>query len=221
MVESHADDGERDALVQRVRETLAPLPPRDAAAIARILAATETAGPRGAASSADVVSLDSRRRRGRWAVAGATLLAAAAAVTLLVRGTNHAIGRTVPTRPGAPIVASRPLPSPDSGIDMRVVGAVADGEAQVPVQFTLDGAAVPEAARVVVVGDFNDWNENVAPLAKLPGTSVWTTTIAVRPGRHTYAFVVDGARWIADPRAPRAADDDFGRVGSVVMVSPR
>jgi hypothetical protein len=33
-----------------------------------------------------------------------------------------------------------------------------------------------------------------------------------------YAFVVNGERWLADPRAPQAADADFGRPGSVIIV---
>ena len=47
---------------------------------------------------------------------------------------------------------------------------------------------------------------------------VWTVTLSVTPGRHVYSFVVDGERWIADPRAPRATDTDFGRPGSVLFV---
>ena len=34
-------------------------------------------------------------------------------------------------------------------------------------------------------------------------------------------FVVDGKTWIADPRAPRAQDSDFGKPGSVLLVTPR
>ncbi len=38
------------------------------------------------------------------------------------------------------------------------------------------------------------------------------------PGRYQYAFVVDGRRFVADPAAPRAVDDDFGQPSSVVTV---
>jgi hypothetical protein len=30
--------------------------------------------------------------------------------------------------------------------------------------------------------------------------------------------VINGKRWLADPRAPRASDSDFGRPGSVMLV---
>jgi hypothetical protein len=36
-------------------------------------------------------------------------------------------------------------------------------------------------------------------------------------GQHQYAFVVDGARWVADPGAP-AVDDGFGRRNSVLSL---
>jgi 1,4-alpha-glucan branching enzyme len=71
---------------------------------------------------------------------------------------------------------------------------------------------------VHVAGDFNGWSTESAPMMRLPGTNVWTVTVPVKPGRHVYSYVVDGTRWIADPRAPRATDSDFGRPGSVVIV---
>jgi hypothetical protein len=45
----------------------------------------------------------------------------------------------------------------------------------------------------------------------------WTATLAVAPGRHAYAFVVDGA-WVTDPRMPATADPDYGRDHSIVVV---
>jgi 1,4-alpha-glucan branching enzyme len=46
---------------------------------------------------------------------------------------------------------------------------------------------------------------------------LWTVTIPLAAGRHRYAFLVNGARWLADPSAPRA-QDDFGAPSSVVTV---
>jgi hypothetical protein len=46
----------------------------------------------------------------------------------------------------------------------------------------------------------------------------WSVALRLVPGRHRYAFVLDGVRWIADPLAPPAPDDDFGSPGSVVTV---
>jgi hypothetical protein len=45
----------------------------------------------------------------------------------------------------------------------------------------------------------------------------WEVQLPLAPGRHVYAFVVDG-EVVADPAAPRAADEDFGVPNSVVLV---
>jgi len=72
------------------------------------------------------------------------------------------------------------------------------------------------ARTLSVVGDFNDWNVAASPMAR--EGELWSVSLPVTPGRHVYAFVVNGTEWIADPRAPRAADADFGRPGSVIIV---
>jgi 1,4-alpha-glucan branching enzyme len=82
------------------------------------------------------------------------------------------------------------------------------------VQFVL---VAPGAKSVALVGDFNDWDAAVTPLRRATG-GAWSTAVKLPAGRHRYAFVVDGVRWIADPAAPPAPDDDFGSPGSVVTV---
>jgi hypothetical protein len=47
----------------------------------------------------------------------------------------------------------------------------------------------------------------------------WTATVLATPGRHLYAFMVDGATLIPDPRAPRVRDLDYGGEASVLMVT--
>lgn len=76
----------------------------------------------------------------------------------------------------------------------------------------------PGAAAVAVVGDFNDWDPGASPLARTQPGGLWAVTIPLAPGRHRYAFVVDGRRWLPDPGAPRAAGDDFDTPSSVVTV---
>jgi hypothetical protein len=51
-----------------------------------------------------------------------------------------------------------------------------------------------------------------------PASGLWSETLALRPGRHVYAFVVDDSVWMRDPRTPAADDADFGRPGSVLLV---
>ena len=82
------------------------------------------------------------------------------------------------------------------------------------VQFVL---TAPKASRVAVVGDFNDWDPSATPLARSDGGS-WIAAIPVSPGRHVYAFIVDGDRWVSDPASPLAPEDDFGIRNSVIVV---
>ena len=75
----------------------------------------------------------------------------------------------------------------------------------------------PTAQRVALVGDFNDWDSDATPLHAAAG-GLWTVTVPLTAGRYTYTFVVDGERWMADPSAPPAPPDDFGRPSSVVTI---
>jgi hypothetical protein len=78
--------------------------------------------------------------------------------------------------------------------------------------------SAPRASRVALVGSFNEWNPVATPLTRDKATGKWVVSLRLPPGRHVYAFVVDGDV-TADPAAPRAADDDFGSTNSVVLVS--
>jgi 1,4-alpha-glucan branching enzyme len=76
----------------------------------------------------------------------------------------------------------------------------------------------PDAKQVALAGDFNDWDASRTRLAKSEHPGVWTADVPLSPGRYSYAFVVDGERWVADPRAPKAVGDDFDRPSSTVTV---
>jgi len=98
---------------------------------------------------------------------------------------------------------SRPAPTPAA--------------ATVTVRFVL---FAPEAQQVALAGTFNQWDPAATPLVRTGAPGVWATTLTLpagRGGQHQYAFVVDGARWVADPSAP-AVDDGFGRQNSVLAL---
>jgi len=122
--------------------------------------------------------------------------AAAAAAVLLTAGAalSRTYGRSHPSSP-APIA---------------LVPATAPGTRFVFV--------APNAKHVALVGDFNLWDPSRAPMHRIGGTDAWEVDLPLQPGRHAYAFVVDGDV-TADPSAPRTAGDDFGRPSSVVLVS--
>jgi hypothetical protein len=75
----------------------------------------------------------------------------------------------------------------------------------------------PQANKVFVVGDFNDWDATKTPMVRTASGGLWTVTLPLTAGRHLYAFVVDGT-WSADPAAPLAPEDGFGDAKSVKIV---
>jgi hypothetical protein len=85
------------------------------------------------------------------------------------------------------------------------------------VEFALNAAT---ARQVTVVGDFNHWDVHATPLRRPATGGRWKAAVPLTPGRHVYAFVVDGVQWVPDPAAPRAVDDDFGSPNSVLTVLP-
>ena len=75
----------------------------------------------------------------------------------------------------------------------------------------------PNAGKVSLVGDFNDWDETRSPMMRADKDGRWSVTLPLSVGRHTYAYVVDGT-WHADPNAPMTGDG-FGHMNSVKLVS--
>jgi hypothetical protein len=160
----------------------------------------------------------SRGGRPLWRSPAGALLAAAsiAGIVALVRAV--AVDGPIPDVPGqhttrhaaghssggtiAP-AASSPTTATPGGERARVA----------KVQFVY---VAPKARKVVVVGDFNDWDPAAAPLTATSG--VWSGEVDVPFGRHDYAFVVDGERWVRDPGAPQAPADEFGNGYSVLVV---
>jgi len=76
----------------------------------------------------------------------------------------------------------------------------------------------PDAKHVAIAGDFNDWDTSKTQLVRDEKHGGWTVAVPLAPGRYNYAFYVDG-KWLADPAAPRAVGDDFGRPSSTVTVN--
>ena len=96
-------------------------------------------------------------------------------------------------------------PAPDTGRDTVHV-----------VRFVFVG----QAREVALVGDFNGWSKDATPLERGGRPGIWTASVALPPGRHEYAFIVDGQHWTADPLAAPNADE-FGTESSVLTVGLR
>ena len=73
------------------------------------------------------------------------------------------------------------------------------------------------AAKVYVVGDFNNWSLRADPLTDTNGDGHWTLLYMLSPGLYEYKFVVDG-KWIPDPQNPNTVPDGFDGVNSVIRI---
>jgi len=56
------------------------------------------------------------------------------------------------------------------------------------VQFML---TAPAASRVALTGDFNGWDPRQIEMTRDSRDGRWAVTLALAPGRHSYAYVVD------------------------------
>ncbi len=84
-----------------------------------------------------------------------------------------------------------------------------------PVVLTLDA---PDARSVELVGDFNRWGREPAPVRAERRGDRWVFRVPLAPGRYQYAFVIDGKKWLPDPDAPGIIPDGFGGRNSVLYV---
>jgi len=111
----------------------------------------------------------------------------------------------------------RPTLSPVPGGEGSTFASVGaeQAEAVVYVQFILDA---PGASSVAVAGDFDEWVGSHT-LEDPDGDGVWSGRIPVKPGVHSYMFIVDGSTWMTDPRAERYAEDGFGNLNAVLAVA--
>jgi hypothetical protein len=233
---------DRDELIDRIVDELKVLPAVPADATARVLARVDAArrgqAPVAAVTddddiiffpaatdeiqivSAPVPATSVGAGRGGWrrrfVVSLPVAIGYALAATVagfLIRGAMPRSGSEVATVTGQGTEAAT-----DAGVPMTQVAGLTNRESQeapVSVQFVLEAQ---RATRVALVGDFNAWDEASMPLVRDSVTGVWSTVVKVIPGRHVYAFVVDGEQWTLDPRAPKTRDADYGTEQSVIVV---
>ncbi len=83
------------------------------------------------------------------------------------------------------------------------------------VTFTI--APTVKASRAALAGDFNQWSAAAAPMRRGDDGS-WSASVELAEGRHAYKFVLDGDRWIADPRNPDGVPDGHEGRNSVLRL---
>ena len=76
--------------------------------------------------------------------------------------------------------------------------------------------SAPQATRVIIAGDFNQWNLSAHPL-KQGKKGVWKISLALGPGQYEYRFHVDG-EWQNDPNWSSFVESPFGTLNCMRIV---
>jgi 1,4-alpha-glucan branching enzyme len=74
----------------------------------------------------------------------------------------------------------------------------------------------PEADKVSLAGDFNNW-DTLANLMKKNKKGIWEITLNLKPGRYEYRFYAD-EKWEKDPSCTECVLNVFGSMNCVKIV---
>ncbi len=204
---------DRDELLDRIVGALRPLPEGHAEAKARVLIAVAAERERVRRSPARATQ---RGRMTRWIAGAAGLAAAAVVAAILLLQPSRSYDASVGAGSSSPAVRVAAVAVADSVARLASRDPAGDAASALqPIQLVF---RAPTATTVRVVGDFNSWDGEHAPMTRDPRSGLWSATLSLRPGRHVYAFLVDDTLLVRDPRALAARDADFGRPGSVLLV---
>ena len=81
------------------------------------------------------------------------------------------------------------------------------------ITFTLNN---PDAEEVILIGDFNNWNNKKHQMKKYEG-EVWKKMVMIPPGRCEYKFLVDG-QWMLDPNNDQKCSNCFGSYNNIRII---
>lgn len=84
------------------------------------------------------------------------------------------------------------------------------------VSFRLPKEAAPDAKKVTIVGDFNDWNSEATPMKKVKNGD-FNVTLELNAGRaYSFRYLIDGNRWENDWHADRYEQNPYEGENSVL-----
>lgn len=99
---------------------------------------------------------------------------------------------------------------------VRKQGEPAAPQETITVRLTLEA---PSAESVAVVGDWNGWDPSEHRMRDKNGDGVWELTLKVeKGGEYQYQFLINGKKWVPDPKAPLKVKDGFGGTNSVLDI---
>ncbi|HEX7939739.1 MAG TPA: glycogen-binding domain-containing protein [Gemmatimonadaceae bacterium] len=138
-------------------------------------------------------------------------------VTFSMGGGWYASNPLTGTLPGSYVNAGFTFALGRSRPTTYIPGPAARGAPSVPpgyLRFTLDA---PNAKRVELAGDFNEWTPIPAQRA---ANGVWYADLRLKPGSYRYGFRVNGKEWRV-PRGATAVDDGFGGKSAWLTVAAK
>jgi 1,4-alpha-glucan branching enzyme len=68
--------------------------------------------------------------------------------------------------------------------------------------------SAPGALSVLLVGEFTHWQQRAISMRK-GKDGIWTATVSLSPGKHSYRFIVDGD-WRDDPECTLRVPNPYG-----------
>lgn len=86
------------------------------------------------------------------------------------------------------------------------------------VTFMLPKDAAPDARRVTIVGDFNNWNYNETEMKKLKNGDFKVTLKLHNNKEYRFRYLIDASRWENDWHADKYVPNVFGCDDSLVKI---
>lgn len=101
---------------------------------------------------------------------------------------------------------------------MSIKKVYSETKPECKVTFKLEKAYANSAKKVVLSGDFNQWDEKDTLMSQQKNGD-FTLTIMLKKGReYQYKYLVDGNYWVNDPKADKYFPNVFEGENSVVIV---
>jgi 1,4-alpha-glucan branching enzyme len=75
----------------------------------------------------------------------------------------------------------------------------------------------PQAKRVALIGDFNEWQPAAHPMTRMPDGG-WVIRMELPHGHHQYLFLVDGSPTL-DPNAMGKVHNERNETVSLIAIS--
>ena len=173
--------------------------------------------------------------RCRCSLAGLLAVAALVLLAFGCAGGRRSSANAVPGSAPPAVTAGGPADTL-RGLSPEVVAGLEASAPKLLEEGVLFTFVSRRARSVAVAGTFNGWVPNAHPLvrrqparaappaagaggvASAPVDSLWYALVPVPRGRHSYKYLVDGNRWLADPHNARQTGDGVGGVASVLVV---